>query len=79
MDRYNIQAYRYYKKLDWLLGIIGGAMLLFYILLWIPCSYINRNRHRVDNVSHFLMMNHAKEEEPITEEKVGPAVVSGWF
>ena len=25
------------------------------------------------------MMNHAKDEEPITEEKVGQAAVSGWF
>ena len=55
LHKYNIEAYVYYRKLDWLLGIIGGAMLLFYIILWIPCTYINRNLHIVRNVSFFLL------------------------
>jgi len=65
-DEYHIASYRYYKKLDWLLGIIGGAMLLFYIILWVPCNYINRNKHKKDNVYYFLLLNHAEEDHRIT-------------
>jgi hypothetical protein len=49
VGRYQIKSYRYYKKLDWLLGIIGGAMLLFYIILWVPCHYINYKLHIMKN------------------------------
>jgi hypothetical protein len=60
-NQYSVMSYRYYKKLDWLLGIIGGAMLLFYIILWIPCNFIARNLHQMNNVSQLLLINHADE------------------
>ena len=50
LHKFNIMAHRYYRKLDWLLGIIGGAMLLFYIILWVPCVYINKTLHLIRNV-----------------------------
>ena len=59
--KYGIDSFRYYKKLDWLLGIIGGAMLLFYIILWVPCNYINRNLHKINNVPQLLVFNVAPE------------------
>jgi len=37
------KIYRYYKKIDWLLGIIGGGMFLFFLVLWIPCNFINQS------------------------------------
>jgi hypothetical protein len=79
--QYSVMSYRYYKKLDWLLGIIGGAMLLFYIILWVPCNFINKTIHQMNNVSQLLIINHANEEEPITEDKVTAANVSiaYWF
>jgi len=54
---HQIVAYRYYKKLDWLIGIIGGAMLLFYIILWIPCNFINKNLHKIRNTEELLLIN----------------------
>ena len=78
-DKYHIASYRYYKKLDWLLGIIGGAMLLFYIILWVPCNYISRTKHKKDNVNHFLLINHAGEDHRISESSVTAANVSGWY
>ena len=66
LNKYNVIAYRYYRKLDWLLGVIGGAMLLFYIILWLPCSYLNRTLHITRNVPYFLLNNLAKEGQPIT-------------
>lgn len=48
-EMYQIRTFRYYKKVDFLAGIIGGAMLLFYLILWVPCNYINRNLHKIRN------------------------------
>lgn len=41
-SRYQNQVFRYYKKVDWLLGIIGGAMFLFFIVLYLPFYYLNQ-------------------------------------
>ena len=79
LNQYSVMSYRYYKKLDWLFGIIGGAMLLFYIIFWVPCNYIARTLHQMNNVSQLLLINHAEESEPITEEKVTAAKVSNWY
>jgi hypothetical protein len=46
---YNTLQYRYYKKIDWLLGIIGGGIFLFYFIAWIPCTYINRTFQKMSN------------------------------
>lgn len=42
-------AYRYYKKLDSILGMIGGACFLIFVLFWIPFSYINRTLQKMRN------------------------------
>lgn len=54
-------------------------MLLFYIILWIPCTYINKQIHQMRNVNQLLLLNHAKDEEPITEDKLSAANVSYWY
>ena len=41
-SRFQNQVFRYYKKVDWLLGIIGGAMFLFFIILYLPLYYLNQ-------------------------------------
>ena len=46
---YQIRSFRYYKKIDLLAGVIGGAMLLFYIILWVPFNYINKTIHQIRN------------------------------
>lgn len=61
LDNYNIVSYRYYKKLDWLFGIIGGAMLLFYLILWVPCNYIARTLHQINNVRQLLLISIAED------------------
>jgi hypothetical protein len=46
---YQIRTFRYYKKVDFLAGVIGGAMLLFYLILWVPFNYINKTLHQMRN------------------------------
>ena len=40
-------AVRYYKKLDWLLGIIGGGMFFVFIIFWRLFNPINRWLQRI--------------------------------
>jgi len=42
-------SFRYYKKLDFILGIIGGAVSLLYLLFWIVFSCINRSIQQIKN------------------------------
>jgi hypothetical protein len=72
---YQIRAFRYYKKVDFLAGVIGGAMLLFYLLLWLPCNYINLTLHQIRNTENLLLTHSAKEEDPILEDDLHPARV----
>jgi hypothetical protein len=46
---YQIRTFRYYKKVDFLVGVIGGAMLLYYLILWVPFNYINKTLHQMRN------------------------------
>jgi hypothetical protein len=58
--RYQIRTFRYYKKVDFLMGIIGGAMLLFYLLLWVPFNYINKTIHQIRNTENLMLLNKDK-------------------
>lgn len=40
-SKYQNQVYRYYKKADWVIGIIGGAMFLFFVVLYVPLHFFN--------------------------------------
>jgi hypothetical protein len=75
LEKYNLMTFRYYRKLDWLLGIIGGAMLLFYLILWAPCTFFNRKLHKIRNVQQLLLLNHAQEGDAVTEDTVTAANV----
>ncbi len=48
-------SYRYYKKLDFILGMIGGAVFLLYLLFWIPLSYVNRTLQKMSNAEELLL------------------------
>jgi hypothetical protein len=52
----NINSYRYYKKIDLIIGYIGGAMLLFYLILWVPFNYINKTIHQIRNTRSLLLI-----------------------
>lgn len=51
---YQLRTFRYYKKIDFLAGVVGGAMLLFYLILWVPFNYINKTVHQIRNTQQFL-------------------------
>jgi hypothetical protein len=52
----NINSFRYYKKIDLMIGYIGGAMLLFYLILWVPFNYINKTIHQIRNTRSLLLI-----------------------
>lgn len=53
--QYQLRTFRYYKKVDFLMGVVGGAMLLFYLILWVPFNYINKTVHQIRNTHQFLL------------------------
>ena len=78
-ESYQIRSFRYYKKIDFLVGIIGGAMLLFYLILWVPFNYINRTIHQMRNTEKFLLLNKAKDDEPVLAEDLFLAKVPWYY
>ena len=60
-----LRAFRYYKKVDFLLGIVGGAMLLLYLILWVPFNYINKTIHQIRNTSQLILVNKGRDEDPV--------------
>ena len=56
-------AVRFYKKLDWLLGIIGGGMFLFYIIFWAVFNYFNRCWARL-TLANQLLLQKITEDNP---------------
>jgi hypothetical protein len=46
IDYYTFQqltiAFRYYKKMDFLLGMIGGTIFLLFLIFWVPINFLNR-------------------------------------
>ena len=61
------------------MGIIGGAMLLFYLILWVPFNYINRTIHQMRNTEKFLLVNKAKDDEPVLAEDLFLAKVPWYY
>lgn len=49
-------AVRYYKKLDWLLGIIGGGCFLFYLIFRFAFKYYNRYMTMIDLANSILLV-----------------------
>ena len=48
-------SYRYYKKLDFLLGMIGGAVFLIFLFFWVPYSYVNRTLQKMKNAEELFL------------------------
>jgi hypothetical protein len=71
---YQNQVFRYYKKIDWLLGIIGGGMSLFFILLWIPLHYLNRSFQHSSYAEELLI--DYKNSLPTTVRDLKPVKMS---
>ena len=76
VQREHIVSYRYYKKIDYILGLIGGAMLLFYLILWVPCNFINKTIHQIHNTEALLLLHNGREDDPVLEDDLHRASVS---
>lgn len=48
-------SFRYYKKLDFVLGMIGGAVSLIYLFFWIVFSNVNRTLQKMKNAEELLL------------------------
>ena len=42
-SRYRTELYRYYRKIDWMIGVVGGGVFLLYLMFWLPCHFINQH------------------------------------
>lgn len=76
----NIVSYRYYKKIDLMIGYIGGAMLLFYIILWLPFNFINKTIHQIRNTRSLLLITKNQKQSknelrklPLSDDDVAAA------
>lgn len=47
-SNYQYLIFRYYKKEDWLLGVIGGSAYLIFLSLWVLCHPINQALFRMN-------------------------------
>lgn len=52
---YQNQIYRYYKKEDWLLGIIGGSAFFVYLFFWALCHPYNQSLFRINAAEELLI------------------------
>jgi hypothetical protein len=52
---YQQQYYRYYDKVDKLLGIIGGGIFLLYLIFYLPCHYLNCTYYRMSAAEELLI------------------------
>lgn len=41
--------FREYKKLDWLLGMLGGGIFLLYLIFWVPLNFISTLKQKLQS------------------------------
>lgn len=49
-------VFREYKKLDWLLGMLGGGIFLLFLILWVPCNFISTIKEKVENCQSIVLI-----------------------
>lgn len=67
-------AVRFYKKLDWLLGIIGGGCFLFYLIFRFIFGYYNRYMAIVDLANSILLIKTSEEYPEKVDELAQPKI-----
>ena len=77
-DDSHVVAVRYYKKLDWLIGIIGGGMFFVFIVFWSIFNPINRWLQRIELPSKFFLRQ-STIEYPQSDQDLSPLKVSPLF
>lgn len=66
-SQYQNLNFRYYQKLDSLLGVIGGCVFLLFLICFLPCHYINQSLFRT-RAAHELLIEHALSSPTLAEE-----------
>jgi hypothetical protein len=68
-SNYQNMVFRYYKKEDWMLGVVGGGIFLIHFMLWTICHTFNRGLSQVNAAEELLIEeNETKSEGTKTEE-----------
>ncbi len=58
--------FRYYKKLDWLLGMLGGGIFLIFLFFWFPCHTFAVIKQKVQQCQSIAIV---QEENKINKPK----------
>lgn len=40
-------VFRNYVKLDWILGMLAGGILILFLIFWVPCHFISRIKQQM--------------------------------
>lgn len=51
---------REYKKLDWLIGILGGGMVFLYIIFYVPFNFMATLKQKYQACLSTVMVRHDK-------------------
>lgn len=71
-------AVRFYKKLDWLLGVIGGGMFILFAICWLVFSWYNRQMAQIE-LAQQLLLQKTTNDFPRSEEDLIPARIPLWY
>jgi hypothetical protein len=67
-------AVRFYHKLDWLLGIIGGGCFLFYVIFRFIFGYYDRCMAIIDLANSILLVKTVEEFPEKVDELIQPKI-----
>lgn len=56
-----MKVFRYYQKVDELMGLIGGCIFLVWIIFSIPIGYLNRCLYRIGAAEELLIEHDFQE------------------
>lgn len=71
-------AVRYYKKLDWLLGVIGGGMFILFAIFWVVFSYYSRQIAQFE-LAQQLLLQKITNDNPRSEEDLIPIKIPWYY
>lgn len=76
-SHYQKESFRYYEKLDLLIGMLGGGMLLLYLIIFVPFHYINQCLFHMYSAKEMLIeINFDKSESSIHFRELE---ISKWY
>jgi hypothetical protein len=72
-------VFRYYRKLDWLLGMLGGGILLLFLFFWIPCNYLNTVKQKIQASEALTLTERYESDEKPSVHNLEKTSISCWF